>query len=416
MDRRSRRTPVLTALSLATIGMAQDPTSGQQVDWRYPFRNPQRNVAVPEDLFRELRAMEQHTPDLESAKISYDEDGRLRCNDPSWQAAYERFRLIPFDAGWVSQVLRESGSIADRKTAMYGAFQGDVVEYVFNLVEHIPGEPIPEIRQLGYQLAVEYLRAHIGEKVEGDVRDWMAMKVGPAVDKGPKPGTYRYNFDIAPFLALLDYPGANSRDRAQLFWFLREVATMREDLRRIFPALAGDGMKRAMRSDDPTERQAAYALLDAVDPAADREHPDLEDPAEEFDRWLEAVLYDLWPPLRPISDGLMELYPSEDLNQLAADGRRYLSAGSIGDPTNGSLKSGSPYRGLQLSRIPEELEILGMQVGDVVVSINGNPVATCGEVLDYIEATMGWKVPPGRYMVEFVRSGESKLREFRLGR
>ncbi len=381
----------------------------EQQDWRIPFRNPQKNLAPPEDLFRELRIMQSIAPGPDSSGVSYDQEGRLICDDSEWQRAYDRLLQLRYDPGYISMVLRESGSVLDRETAMYGAFYGPEIEHSFNLIRHIPGEPVRRIRELGYRLALGFLEVHLASTITGDVEEWVATKVGPAGNKGPRPGTFAYELDMVPFIALLEI--GDDLDRAQVFWFMSECIRLRSDLGPAYFGYSQLPLRNSLSSKNADLKKNALGLIALVDPVQ-RETPasELDDAA--LQDWFDDVIYRVFPPIRPIHAALTELYASEDLDQLVAKGRELLTNGSLGDPENGQLKSGSYYRGLRLLHLPDPLPKLGFAANQVITAIDGEPIGSCEDLLRVLSKLMELKKTS--LMVFYVDRGEERAREFRL--
>ncbi|MHC5064188.1 MAG: hypothetical protein ACYTG5_09460 [Planctomycetota bacterium] len=398
----------LPAAILALTSSMLLPAQEEQ-DWRIPFRNPQKNLAPPEDLFRELRIMQSIAPGPDSPGVSFDEEGRLVCDDLEWQRAFERMLQLRYDPGYVSMVIRESGSVLDRETAMYGAFYGPQVEHTFNLIRHIPGEPVRRIRELGYQLALEFLKVHMPSKVTGDVEEWLATKVGPAGDKGPRPGTFAHELDMVPFIALLEI--GDDLDRAQVFWFMSECIRMRPDLGKAYFGYIQLPLRNSLLSENPDLAKNALELVQLIDPV-ERETAASELDGEDLLLWFDDVIYHVYPPIRPINQALTELHASEDLDRLVATGKELLENGTLGDPDNGELKGGSYYRGLRLLHLPEPLPKLGFAPNQVITAINGEPVTSCEDLLRVLSRLVELKKTS--LMVFYVDRGEERAREFRL--
>ena len=127
--------------------------------------------------------------------------------------------------------------------------------------------------------------------------------------------------------------------------------------------------------------------------------------------WLDDVLYDVFPPIRIISPGLVDLYASEDLDQVIEKGRDVLSREAIGEPDSGKLPNGLFYRGFRIATLPRPLNKLGLPVGAVVTTIQGQPVATGAQILTALET---WFANSRSVMVEYVEGGRTKAIEYRL--
>jgi len=377
-------------------------------DWRMPFRNPGRNLEAPEELFRELRKMQAIAPGPDSPGVSFDDQGRLRCDHPEWRAAYDRLLQLRYDPGYISLVIRESASAVDRETAFYGAFYGPKVEHTFNLIHHIPGEPVRRIRVLGYQLAIEFLRIHLASKAEGDLQVWLTTRVGPAGDKGPRPESDLYQLDLTPFLALFEV--GNEIDQAQVFWFMKECALIRPSLATSFLGQSEDYLRTRVTSKNDLLRQSALEFLATVDPKQ-RDIPQGKSEPGQIQAWIDDVVYLRFPPIRHVNAGLTDLYQSEDLDRIIAKGKQLLADGSLGDPFNGTLAKSGPYRGLRLATLPDPLPMLGLKVDFVITAINGEPVGSCAEILEVLTRQLETR---REFMLFFVDQGREKARKFRL--
>ncbi len=394
--------------SILLVSLLTAPVAAQEEgDWRLPFRNPQEAIDPPTKLYDQLRIMiaRSQRPDVPR---ELDEQGIEICDDDAWRAArknmLELSRADGLDAGYLSLILRKSGSLEDRMLAMYGMFYLPDPSLVSQMINHIPGEPSPKLRQDSYQRAIDFLRVQLPKKNDGDIEEWNKIRVGPAGEKPPKPGEYSVGFDPVPFFYLLTVD--SPIDQRQAMWFLGEVVNARPELWKTFLAATALTIKELVVHDDRAVRESARDFVVKLDPE-NRPAPSIDDTAD-LAAWLDAVLYDVFPPIRPISPGLVELYRSDDLNKVIELGGKLLRDQSIADPANGKLKNGSFYRGLKIQRAPEPLDKLGLKVGWVVTAINGTPVASCKDVLNVFEKT--WR---RSYLVEYVAGGKLQAKEFR---
>jgi hypothetical protein len=380
---------------------AQEPA-----DWRMPFRRPIANVEVPADVWKELRVMRELAME-HNAPLRH-EDGVEVSDDPTWQKAYERLKGLRLDGGYLSAILRESGSATDRAIAFYGAFFVPDPALVLQLIAHIPGEPVRSLREDAYRRAVAYLAAHLPKNVPGDLEAWRQQPVPPNGQKPPRPGDPAYTLDPEPFVALLavdDY-----KDHVQALWFLRECVRIRPQLAEPYLALTRERLRELLASEEPGVAAAAVEFVQEADP---QHRPKPPGDASDADRlaWLDAVLYDVFPPIRRVSSGLVELWPHADVDRLVELGRRGLGDGTLGEARNGKLKAGGPYRGFAIASLPEPLDRLGLAIGSVLTSINGVPVATGADLLRAVEAAVEHK---RSFLVEYVRDGVLEAMEFRL--
>lgn len=403
--------PFLCAVLALSLGPSalhsqQDPTGPEaETDWRMPFRSPDKDWSPPADVFRQLRSMYTYArkPD---AKLRFNEDGIEICEDPLWNEAYMRLLDLRQDAGWISQIIRISGSVEDREVALYGMFYNPDRKLVMQMLNHIPGEPVRRLRQDAMRRAMEFLRVHYPAKNEGDLEEWSKIRVGPAGELPPKPGEYSHELDEVPYFALLQV--GDSIDQRQALWFLGELVKMRPALWQRYLAAAGPILYELLVADDVSVRTSAREFLMLVDPAK-REAPSVDAPKSERLAWIDAVMYDVFPPIRRVSPGQVDLYKSDDLDQLLEIGERLLREASLGDTAMGAFKNGQTWRGVQLKRLPTPLDKLGLEIGHVVTAINGVPVGTCADILRIFTAS-GWK---RSFFVEFVDGEKSKAMEYR---
>lgn len=416
MSRLSRWTSCLAALFAAALqAPCQSPAATAQtpqeleVDWRMPFRSPQTNTAPPEELYRQLRPMYAIAKAAMPDRRSLDATGAEQIDDPAWRAAREEIAGAEFEIGYLSLVIRESRSVNDRALAFYGGFYCPDPRWVFSIIEHIPGEPDRAIRADAFARAVDYLSVQFGRRNEGDLAEWQALKVGPAGEKPPKPGEFSNSLDPAPFVAMLFLK--EPVDVRQALWFLARAAEFRPAFGRAALDMARERLPRLIATDDDAVRHAVADFLAAVDPDPERVPPE-DLTGEDLTEWLDQVLYALFPPIRRISDGLFELWPGADRDQLVAVGSGILRNGSAGEPATGRTAAGQPWSGMRIAMLPEPLDRLGLAVGDAITAIDGMPVARPAQVLRALEAAA--KHRRGT-LVEFVTAaGRSGALEYRF--
>jgi hypothetical protein len=155
-------------------------------------------------------------------------------------------------------------------------------------------------------------------------------------------------------------------------------------------------------------RKQVWGLLAAADPQG-REAPGADAAADAVKSWSEAVLYDLFPPIRLVSAGLVELFPSADLDQIVATGKELLARDGIGATATGTA-GGIFYRGFRVNRQPKPLDLLRLPANAVITRINGVPVADSKELLDTIENFVKRKQA---LVVEFIHQDQTKAIEYR---
>ncbi len=393
--------PLLIALAVTTLGV--QPRTQQQIhEGLLPFRNPSGNVEPPEELFADLQAMWNIRKGARRSEISFDDMGREIVDDPRWQRAYEAAQGKMFNMATVfGLMLRDSRVVNYRRLSAYGTFYATNPAHVFELIAFFPGEPEREIREGAFRRAIEYLRVHLPKNkpvtVDGD---------GEAA-AGREPDSL-YTLEVYPFVALLDE--TDFRDQAQGLWFLKEVMAIRPQGAKPILGACVDRLRRLLVSDNAEVRVQAREFLQQADPAH-RDAPAEDAGDEALIAWLDAVAYDVFPPVRAMSEGLTDIYPSDDLDRIIEVGTDALERKSIGEPVTGRKRGGGTYRGFRIARLPEPLDKLRLPVGTVITSINGQPVATARSILDMLQISAKAKK---RFFVEYVRDGVPMAMEYRL--
>ena len=387
------------AFSAVAGGSAQDPaaTNQPQTDWRMPFRSPGQNVLPLESIFQHLRPMYRTAQTAPRERKRFDETGAEVVDDPGWIKHHDELLAMPQDPGYLSVIIRDSQHVTDRRIAFYGAFYVPVVEHVFNLIGHIPGEPVREVREEAFLRAVEYLAVHFSRRNDGDLEEWRRLEVGPAGTRPPRPGDWSYALDPAPFAALLSV--GEDADRRQVLWFFARCVDIRRDFARDVLNAIRPTLKTLLAGDPSPVRAAARDLLDRMDPDPKRARPAAEAAATELVAWLEHVDREWFPPIRRISSGLVELWPSDDLDRVVRVGEAALQTGGAGSTVAGKTGDGSAYRGLQVAEVPEPLDRLGLFPGMVITAVNGVPVADTVGLLNLLRRTVS---TTRSYLVEYV--------------
>jgi hypothetical protein len=408
---------LLAAFALVPAVVAQDPKPiipmRPQLEYTRPLRTPDKNLQPPLELYDELRVMRAIARDP-AAKVTFDSDGRQVCDSESWRQARAKAEIKATRmGGYLAVVGQESGEAADRALAYYGAFWLDSIQDTLSIMALIPGEPVPAIRDDAIQRALPFLRAHLGKTQggEGGARAPSPVDYAQGRVTGDRvyqdPNAPAYDFDINPWCALLECEQA--RDKAQGLWFLRELVTIRKQYGLETLTLVKSLLPGLVVHADQEVRKQARAYLAAVDPH-NRPAPPDDAPDSAALAWLESILYELFPPIRKISPGLFELYPSTDLDQIVAAGKDLLSRDAIGSTTTGTV-NGVFYRGFKVQRLPKPLDLLQIPLEAVITAINGVPVADSKGLLDTITATLRTK---RALVVEFVARDQQRAIEYRL--
>jgi hypothetical protein len=175
-----------------------------------------------------------------AAVRTFDRDGREVIDDETWRAARSEAERIGIDAGMLAVQMRTNRNADERAIAFYAAFWCSNIDYVFNLISHIPGEPLRQTRERAYPRAIAFLQANIGRKFgelsedqQNAIRAEMPQIGSPAaksrgITREPRADDLLHSVHLVPFLQLLDLDEA--LDQAQGLWFLKEACLVRRDL------------------------------------------------------------------------------------------------------------------------------------------------------------------------------------------
>lgn len=399
----SRLRPTRAAILLAGLGCcsgltAQAVEPGEGLD---PFRKPSKAVEFPPDLHRELTIMRE-LADSGRFPLHYDDAGRQICDHEAWRAAYERIepRLAERNtAAMLHIVQRDSLSEAYRRLAAYGTFFLADPANVFHIMALFPAEPARDIREASFERSVPFIRAHLRENREPT----------PAEVKAGLPPQSKYTFIAYPFLKLLEV--GDDRDRARSLWLLKETVLVRPEFGPTLLEAARPMLDDLVLAEAAGVRSAAWEFVQQCDPKRrPLPKPGTEDAIVRI--WLEAILYDVFPPIRPVSLGRTDLYPSDDLDRVVAVGRRELRNDALGEPFHGRQRNGQYYRGFRVTRLPEPLDKLRIPLEAVIVNVNGSPVATAEQLLEAVRTNLELR---STLMVEFLdRGGQSRVMEYRI--
>lgn len=422
--------PVRQSLSLLLIaalqpglGLAQDPIhrAYPERDALTPFRNPSEIYAPPDRLFALLRRMRAMAADDSYARHT-DERGREIVEDGSWQKMLDEVEGIGIDAGYLAAVMRTSRNADDRRTAFYAMFFCDRVDYVLNLISHIPGEPVHQTRQAAFPRAVEYLRVHLARRF-GDLDDEQKKVVlsampepgSPAakaagITRAPRDGDHLHQLRLVPFIQLLSVEQAI--DQAQALWFLEQVFAMRPDLatRWFEPALPR--VRQLLTSESDEVRRQVVALLQTIGPDDLRAPPEGDD--AELREWAEEAIKGMFPPIRNLNDALIQLFPSEERTALAKAAVAALENSSIGDAYAEKQADGGYLRGFRVARVPADLAPLAIPEGAIITAVNGVAVMNATTLLSTAKTLIESLPHPRKLLVEYVHDGKPKAVEYHL--
>ncbi len=373
--------------------------ANQKFEGLLPFRKPTRELEVPTDFYHDLQIMKRYA-DAGKFPVSYDAEGREVCDHPEWLKARDRVRgHDPNMGGVLGVILRDSGNPSDRGVAAFGGFYLEKIEHTVHLMAFFPGEPDRQIREASYARAIEFLKVHLPKNREEKGSEKPSdQKVFPA-----------YMLNTWGFIGLLALDSES--DQAQGLWFLRNVMEIRPDTARGIVEDARTHIPRLLASGKDIVRKEAMAFVKAADHKR-RGVPPADAGPEAVTVWFQKVVDDLLPPIRRISQGLIDLYPSDQLKEIVEAGQSALKRKAIGAPSSGKLRAGLFYRGFRLARLPSPLDQLGLPIDAVITQINGYPVATGKDVLNTIQEQL--KAKKKSFVVEFVQARKARALEYRL--
>jgi len=430
-------TPRSTTLSLALAAVSWPtiaspgqqpgaPAAYPERDILSPFRACSEISAPPEEQFRQLRIM------MDSAKRaparSFDAEGRSVIDDERWRLAREQLDLLGLDAGHLAQLMRSSRDAEHRAVAFHGAFYCLSPNNVFNLISHIPGEPVRPIREAAYPRAIAFLKAHLG-RTYGDLTPEQQNELdlpepgSPAarqsgITRAPIDSDPLYVINLKPFFQLLDLDEA--LDQAQGLWFLAECFRMRPDLAQGWLEPALPRVNELLINGDRRARAQAIGLLQAIGPE-NLEVPAIDADNDTLSEFASRAAREMFPPIRRLGAGLLLLLPGSERDALVVAGKKALNEG-LGSPTYGKTRGGLPYRGFRIERVPDHLAVLGLPVGAVITAVNGVPVRN-GEHLIEVIAKQFYRrdgdgemqpISTRRLMVEYVIDRSAHAIEYRV--
>lgn len=425
------RLPALAAL-LACATPAQEPKAPPaypQRDILSPFRNPEEICAPPDALFAQLRRMRNVANDPNVIR-TFDEHGREVIEDEQWRTARAEVERLGIDAGYLAQIVRTSRNADERDLAFLGAFYCVSVDAIFNLISHIPGEPVRKTREQAMPRAIAFVRTWIGRRFgdltpeqQKEVLERLPKPGSPAakaakITRGPEAGDALHHLNLKPFFQLLDLDVA--ADQAQGLWFLKECFLARIDLAEQWLEPALPRVRQLLLSDNVDVRTQAIGLLAAIAPR------DLATPAPDAGNatliaFADAAERRLFPPIRHLGAGLVLLFPSPERQAIAEAGRRALEGGTLGSATSGRLRDGGTYRGFAVRTVPRDLADLRMPDGAVITAVNGTPVRDAEQLLELLEdmfvvgsGAAQRTVSRRSLLVEFVLDGEPRAIEYRV--
>lgn len=418
-----RSLPLLSLLCLPALAAQArlTPTDTTSVvpmrpgfEYLRPFRTPDKNLQPPLELYDDLRKLDAIVRNPGGARVHTDDQGREVCDHPAWKEANIRAQIKGTRmGGYLAVVAQDSGSVGDRRLAHYGSYFVDSVQDTISIMSLIPGEPTALVREEAMPRALAFLRVHLiknrgGERVvrEATATDHAEGRaIGNKVYENPDEPVY--DFDVRPWCALVE--AGDVRAQAQALWFLAELIGFRTEIGPVTLVLMQPFLGKLLVHENAELRKHARAYLAAVDPQH-RAQPKADASAADVERWFALVVYTVFPPIRRVSSGLVELHASGDLDRIAETGAELLGRDALGSVASGTV-NGIYYRGYRLQRIPAPLDQLGIPVDAVVTHVNGLPVTDSKSLLDAIKLILAANKP---VMVEFIADRQTKAIEYRV--
>jgi hypothetical protein len=386
-----------------------------------PFRSPTDVYAPPDELFHVLRTM-QALADAPGAKKEFDKNGVEVIDDPNWRQARGDMAKLNLDAGYLAQIIRLNRNPADRATAFYAMYFCPRVDDVFNLIGHIPGEPLRRTRELALPRAIEFMRANmtrrfgdLSKEQQDAIRQAMPEPGSPVaksqgIVRGPIDEDFLHKVNLVPFFQLLDVDPAI--DQAQALWFLKEVFLARQDLALGWLEPALPRVHQLLRSPSPQVRAEAIGMLQAIGPKDLREPP--ADDADALIEWAKDAEKALFPPIRNLNDTIVALFPSPERDALVAAGELALQKSSIGHAADGQRKDGTSYRGYRIAHVPDELKPFAIPKEAVVTTVNGVNVTDAATLLQQVKHSLAGRATGRKVFVEYVLDGQPHAIEYRV--
>jgi hypothetical protein len=196
---------------------------------------------------------------------------------------------------------------------------------------------------------------------------------------------------------------------------------VRRDLAAQWAEPALPRIAQLLESDDKQVRDEAAGLLLAIGSKDLKPLPADADAAarREFARRAGSAMF---PPIRPLSAGLLLLLPSAEREALFAAGRQALDDSSIGETVTATDSADHRFRGLRIDRVPKELEVLRIPLGAVVTAINGTPVVDVAQVKKALAGAFETRdrqgethqLSAGRVVVDYMFEGKPRAMEYRV--
>ncbi|MCA8977150.1 MAG: hypothetical protein KDC98_20675 [Planctomycetes bacterium] len=413
---------VLATTIPGTAAQEQKHIAFPERDALTPFRTPSEVYAPPDRLYGLLRRMRAIAADP-SNRRRVDAQGCEVIESDTWRDMRNEVERIGIDAGYLASIMRMSKNDDDRRTAFYAAFYCKRVDYVLNLISHIPGEPLRATRQEAFPRAVDYLLVHLPRRF-GDLDKEQQEAIlaempevgSPAakargIVRAPRDDDHLHELRLTPFFQLLDVDTAI--DQAQAAWFLAHVFSMRPDLAQLWLEPVLPRLRQLLIGDDGDVRKQIIGLFAVIGPA-DLATPEPDADAETLLKFAETAARKLFPPIRNLNDALIQLFPSPERTLIAETAKAALATSSIGDPYRGKNAAGQWFNGFRVATVPAELEPLAIPKGAIITTVNGTPVRDAKSLLQ-TAGDLILKLPhPRTLFVEYVLDDVTHAVEYRI--
>jgi hypothetical protein len=403
--------PSLALPAALLLALSQSQQGSPQTRPGPVFRTFSGELTLPTELINDLEQMrlfaEKHRlrPVEGGYVTSFDAEGRETCTDPQFLRLREAVgKRLERQAGWLGTIVRESPSIKARMAAYYGGFFVESVQDSVSLLSYLPGEPVAEIRQEGLRLALPFLERWIpAVQAPAPGEDQDAAAAGrPATHPGG------YLPDVRTFINLMR--STSSRDCALTLDVLERCLRLQRRACLPMVEVMAPEFRQCLRAGNEELVGACRRFLATVaeDPAA------AEGDASKLEQRLAAELKRLFPSIRVVSDGLIDLYPGAELDAVVRVGRQALDRGTLGAHGEIPATHNRPrvIRGLVLSAPPAELKVLGFKPGDCILSLDGSPVQNCRSLLDHLEKAVA--ANRKTFLVEYFSGDQVRAKEFRV--
>ncbi|MCA8968759.1 MAG: hypothetical protein KDC95_03215 [Planctomycetes bacterium] len=392
--------PLLAAAPLCAQARDQDPPAGvdptqvprgskyalptaapKEKPFSRPFRffQPKTSFELSKDWQALLAdAHEMYRLWRDSPDRSFDRDGLPTASTKHYATLRERITPLLARQGGMLRSYRMDETAAARRQAwaflsLFVTPRQDAVD----LLRGLPYEPDAAVRKSMIELSIPFLAA-----------------CARATEDGQQ-GTAKYFVDAAPWMDLTRSP--ETRDRILALSALAEIAGARPVATKAVLPYMKRWYPDLLRSKSELLRNKAREFITLLEPQA-RFPSDIDASADYFDR----VYKLLFPPIR-LDKGRCELHPSAELDAAIELGRELLNDASATKRESVVVRTKRATfekLGVRLLRVPEALESAGFHVGDVLTTLNGQPIGSAAQMLGTIEKIL--EAGSRRFVLEWV--------------